>query len=412
MQAHGVLAHLQAAGGHAAGVGGLARGEEDARLDEDIHSLQGGRHVGALGHADAAVGQQGPRVVGIQFVLRRAGQRDIADQRPGTLAGHEAQAGAGQLAEAAAADVLQLHQLFPLLLGEAGFGEQGAFGIGQRDHLAAQFHDLLRRVLGDVAGAGDRHALAVEAAADALEHFLGEVDAAVAGGFRTDQAAAVGQALAGEDRGEFVGQAFVLAEEEADFAGADADVTGRHVQVGADVAVQLAHEGLAEAHDFGVALALGVEVRTTLAAAHGQRGQGVLEDLLEGQELQHAQVHRRVEAQAALVGADGAAHLHAEATVDANPSLIVDPRYAEQHGALRLDDPLDDASLQILWMGFEEGPQAAQHLFHRLMELGLVGITLLEAQQESVDGLRHGSHQFSFVNNLWRETLPSRTAPR
>ncbi|CAM5262533.1 hypothetical protein SSTU70S_02686 [Stutzerimonas stutzeri] len=63
-----------------------------------------------------------------------------------------------------------------------------------------------------------------------FEHFLGEVHAAVAGGFRADQAAAVGQALAGQYRGELVGQALVLAEEEADLAAADADVTGRYVE--------------------------------------------------------------------------------------------------------------------------------------------------------------------------------------
>ena len=50
---------------------------------------------------------------------------------------------------------------------------------------------------------------------------------------------------------------------------------------GADVPVQLAHEALAEAHDLVVALALRVEVAAALAAAHRQRGQAVLEDLLE-----------------------------------------------------------------------------------------------------------------------------------
>ena len=79
-----------------------------------------------------------------------------------------------------------------------------------------------------------------------------------------------------------------MAEHEADFPCADADITGRYVKVGTNVAVQLAHERLAEAHHFSVALAFGVKVRAALAAAHGQRGQGVLEDLFKGQELQHA----------------------------------------------------------------------------------------------------------------------------
>src|SRR5690606_19746255 len=154
------------------------------------------------------------------------------------------------------------------------------------------------------------------------EHFLGEVDTAIAGGFGADQAAAVGQALAGEHRGELVGQALVLAEEEADFPAAYTDVTGRYVEVGADVAIQLGHERLAEAHHFVVALALGVEVRAALAAAHGQRGQGILEDLFEREELKHPDIDRRMKAQAALVRADGAVHLDAVATVDAHLALV------------------------------------------------------------------------------------------
>ena len=53
--------------------------------------------------------------------------------------------------------------------------------------------------------------------------------------------------------------------------------------------VQLRHEALAEAHDFIVALALGVEVGAALAAADGQAGEGVFENLLKAQELEDAQ---------------------------------------------------------------------------------------------------------------------------
>src|SRR5690606_19469095 len=105
--------------------------------------------------------------------------------------------------------------------------------------------------------------------------FRSEIHAAVTGCFRTDQAATVGQALAGQYRSEFVAQALVLAIQEADLPGTDADVAGGDVQILADVARQLGHEGLAEAHHFSVALALGVEVRAALAAAHGQGGQRV-----------------------------------------------------------------------------------------------------------------------------------------
>ena len=52
--------------------------------------------------------------------------------------------------------------------------------------------------------------------------------------------------------------------------------------------VQFGHKGLAEAHDFGIRLALRVEVGAALAATDGQAGEGVFEDLLEAQELDDA----------------------------------------------------------------------------------------------------------------------------
>src|SRR5690606_26667948 len=68
-QAHGVLAHFQAAGSYAAGVGCLARRVQNAGVDEQVHRVQRRRHVGAFGHAEAAVLQQRAGVVGVQFVL-------------------------------------------------------------------------------------------------------------------------------------------------------------------------------------------------------------------------------------------------------------------------------------------------------------------------------------------------------
>ena len=78
-------------------------------------------------------------------------------------------------------------------------------------------------------------------------------------------------------------------------------------------------------HDLVVGLALGVEVGTALAAAHGKGGQAVLEDLLETQEFEHAQGDRRVKAQAALVGSDGGVELDAVTAVDLDLALVVDP---------------------------------------------------------------------------------------
>ena len=126
------------------------------------------------------------------------------------------------------------------------------------------------------------------------------------------------------------------------------------------MAGQLVHEGLAEAHDLVVGLALGVEVRAALAAAHGKGGQGVLEDLLEAQELQHAERDGGVEAQAALVGADGGVVLDAEAAIDLDLAGVVDPRDAELDDALGFDDALKQGRLLELRMSVECRLQGAR----------------------------------------------------
>ena len=126
------------------------------------------------------------------------------------------------------------------------------------------------------------------------------------------------------------------------------------------MAVQLGHEALAEAHDFHVALAVGVEVRAALAAAHGQGGQAVLEGLLEAEELQDALVDRRMEAQTALVGADGAVELDAVAAVHLDLALIIDPGHTEGDDALGLDQTLDQAGLLVLGMLLHHGLDAPE----------------------------------------------------
>jgi hypothetical protein len=182
------------------------------------------------------------------------------------------------------------------------------------------------------------------------------------------------QALACQDAGEFVAQPLVLAEQESDLASAYADVAGRDVGVGADVALQFGHKALAKAHHFVVTLALGIEIRSALAAAHGQRGERILEDLFERQELQDAEIHAGMEAQSALVRADGAVHLDAESTVDLNVALVVKPRHAEHKDALGLDHSFEQTRRLILGMLRKDQPERVEHFSNRLMELGLGGV--------------------------------------
>src|SRR5699024_11322900 len=117
------------------------------------------------------------------------------------------------------------------------------------------------------------------------EHALGDRHATVAGGFLAYQGTAAGQPPASLRAFMALCQPPILAIHIADLACADADITPRHVDIGADMVVQHCHEGLAEAHDFGIRALPGIEIRPTLAAADGQTDESILEDLLEAQEL-------------------------------------------------------------------------------------------------------------------------------
>ena len=415
-EAGGVLAHFQAAGGDTAGVGGLAGGVEDAGVLEGLDGLDGAGHVGALGHQAAAVGHEGLGGLFVQLVLGGAGEGAVALLAPGLRVGHVlgGRILRGVLADATALDVLELHDVGELLLVDAIGVVDVAVGVGEGDDLGAELLKLLHRELSDVAGTGDHAGLAREGVAGGLEHRVSEVDEAVAGGLGANQGAAPGEALAGEDAGELVGQALVLPEHVADFAGARADVTGGDVRVGADVTEELAHEALAEAHHFVVALALGVEVATALAAAHGERGQGVLEDLLEAQELEDAQVHGGVQAQAAFVGADGRIELHAIAAVDAVVALVVHPRHAELNHALGLDDTLQDGVLFVLGFRGDHRLQRTEDFGHGLKELFFVGVLGDGLLEHPCDVLIHlSAFRLSFIRKPGRYFItlpPSRKA--
>ena len=283
--------------------------------------------------------------------------------------------GLGVLLDAAAADFLQILDVSQV---DAVGVVDVAVGVGHGDDLAAQLGGLLAGIDGDIAGTRDDHGLTGKAVvAHALQSLGGEVAQAVAGRLSAGQRTAEGQALAGDHAAlEAVGQALVLAEQVADLAAADADVTGGAVHELADVAVQLGHEALAEAHDFHVALAVGVEVRAALAAAHGQGGQAVLEDLLKAQELQDALVDRGMEAQTALVGADGAVELHTVAAIDLDLAFVIDPGHTEADDAFRLDQTLDQTGLLIFGVLLHDGLDALQYLADSLQKFGLIGIAL------------------------------------
>ena len=122
--------------------------------------------------------------------------------------------------------------------------------------------------------------------------------------------------------------------------------------------VEFHHESLAEAHNLGIALASRSKVAAALAAAHRQGGQGVLERLLEAQELQDGEVDGWMETQTALVRADGAIKLNTVTNVDLHFALVVDPGHTESDDSFWLYDALNNLGLLELRM-------LVVHIFNR-----------------------------------------------
>ena len=163
------------------------------------------------------------------------------------------------------------------------------------------------------------------------------------------------------------------------------------------MAVEFRHEALAETHDLAIAAALAggvgallrVEVRTSLAAAHREGREGVLEDLLEGEELEDREVHRRIEAETALVRPDRRVHLNAVAAVHAHGARVVHPRHAEHDHALRLHHALQNGFFLVGLVRVDDGGEGGQHLVNGLEEFRLVGILRLDVFENRFDVCVH-----------------------
>ena len=391
----GVLAHLEAGDKHTARIRGLAGHEGHAVCLEVLGRLDRGGHIGALAHDLDTVGDEGLGVLEEQGVLTGAGKRDVAGDLPAAATVLGVPSGVRTLVDVhrerdslVVAGALHVVDTLEHLVVDAVGVLDPALGVGAGKDLTAELGNLLDGVDGDVAGAVDDHVLALEGVAVALEVLVDEVGEAVAGGLGAGKRAAERKALAGKHAGPLVAQALVLTEQVGDLTAADAKVAGGDIGVGADVTIQLGHKRLAEVHDLVVGLALGVEVGAALAAAHGKRGEGVLQDLLEAEELEHAEGDGRVKAKAALVGTDGGVELDAVTAVDLNLAGVVDPRHAEHDHALGLNEALKDGGLLVLGMRIKGGLQGAEDLGCGLEELLLLGIALLKRGQDVV-AVRH-----------------------
>ena len=176
-----------------------------------------------------------------------------------------------------------------------------------------------------------------------------------------------------------------MAKHVPNLASSHADVTRRHVGVGTDVARELRHEALAEAHHLVVAFPFGVKIRPALATAHGQGGQRILENLFEPQKLEDAQIHSGVEAQPAFVGSNGAVEFDAESPVGVHVAGVIGPRHAEHDDALGLHDAFEDVGVFVLGVVFHERNDGLGHFLHSLQKFGFVGVALGNPIHERLD---------------------------
>src|SRR5690606_6995091 len=106
-------------------------------------------------------------------------------------------------------------------------------------------------------------------------------------------------------------------------------------------------------------------------------------------------IDRRVEAESALVGAERAVELHAEAAVDVHLAPVVLPRHAEDDLALGLADALDDLLVGELGMLDAHRLQRLQHLTHGLMELALARVAGDDLLEDRLDPFFEGHERSS-----------------
>ena len=304
-KAQAVLAHFQTRGGDAAGIRRFGRAERDVVFLEICDGFRRRRHIGALCNVFAAVGNQCFRTVKVEFVLCGARKRDIARDSPDTLAAFGVDSARNAFGVFRDAGTFNFFDLLDDVKVDAFFIDDIAVRVAHGDDFGAELRRLLVGINRHIAGAGDNNPFALEAVARFGKHFIGKVAETKAGGFFSGKRTACAECFAGQNTGEFVAKTFILAEHIADFTGADTNVASRDVCICADMLGKLRHEGLAETHDFAVALALRVKVGTAFAAAHREAGQAVFENLFKAQEFDDGGTDARMQAQTALVRPNG-----------------------------------------------------------------------------------------------------------
>ena len=81
-----------------------------------------------------------------------------------------------------------------------------------------------------------------------------------------------------------------------------------------------------------------------------------------------------METQAALVGTDGAVHLNAEALIDLDFALVINPGDAKENHAFRLDAAFQNLGFAVFGTFVQNWPDGLDDFFHRLMKLHFRGV--------------------------------------
>ena len=97
-----------------------------------------------------------------------------------------------------------------------------------------------------------------------------------------------------------------------------------------------------------------------------------------------------VEAQTALVGADGGVVLDAIAAVDADGSLVIHPWHTEDDDAFRFRQAFQNRVFLVFGVPFQNGFQGGQHLFHCLDEFRLVAVFFLHTGKDTFNVVAQG----------------------
>ena len=394
-QPHAVLGHLQTGNSNTTGIGCFTRAIENLIFQEQIHSLDRRRHVCSFGNNKAAIIEQGLCITALDLVLCGTGKCNLAGDMPRPLAFVIFTAKMFRiLADTPPADVFQLFHIRELFsVNTLGIVDKTG-RIRQGNHFRAQVESFFHRILSHITRTRDHTNLSLEGVATAVEHFFSKIDAAIAGSFGADQAAAKGQPLAGEHAGELIGDTLILAEEIADLARAYTDITGWDITVLADVAEELGHKRLTETHHLHIRLAFWVKVRPALGTTHRQCRQAVFKNLLKSEKFQDAQTHRRVIANPAFVRPDRIVELHAVAAVNANIPVVIHPVYPEDDDPVRLGHPLENFGILVLAVVLHKGHDRFGDLIDRLVKFRFTRIPFLDILHEllhfSFDCIGHG----------------------